>query len=197
MSNKKLESNLINMVLVLTTIAILSALSLGFTYSKTKGPIEAVQLKRKIAAIKTVTPDFDGNPSDGMYYVKDYEGLEFYPVRKNGEHAGVAIKTYSSKGFSGNIWIMLGLDSQGKIHNSSVLKHAETPGLGTKMKNEKFKKQFRGKAPASFKLLVGKDGGDVDAITAATITSRAYCDAVQKAYLAYEKGKDISARTTE
>jgi len=194
---KKLKSNLVNMLLVLTTIAALSALLLGFTYSKTKGPIEAVQLKRKIAAIKIVTPDFEGDPSDGMYKVKGYEGLELYPVSKNGKPAGTAIKTFSSKGFSGDIWIMIGLDDKAKFYNSAVLQHAETPGLGSKMKNEKFTKQFKGQSPGSFKFLVKKDGGDIDAITAATITSRAFCDAVQKAYDAFEKGKDNTARIVD
>ncbi len=68
------------------------------------------------------------------------------------------------------------------------LDHKETPGLGTKMTEPEFKEQFTGKNPAEFTLKVKKDGGPVDAITAATISSRAFCDAVQRAYNTLQKG---------
>jgi electron transport complex protein RnfG len=77
---------------------------------------------------------------------------------------------------------MAGFKVDGSINNISVLEQKETPGLGTKMKEDKFKNQFLGKNPNSYKMIVKKDGGEVDAITAATISSRAYCDAMQKAY---------------
>ena len=189
MDSKKLESNLVNMVTVLTVIAIVSSSLLGFTYLKTKDAIAAVQLKKKVEAIKAVTPAFDSNPDDNKFTA---QGIEFYPVSKGGENVGVAIKTFSSKGFSGNVSIMVGLDNQGNIYNTAVLQHAETPGLGSKMESDKFKKQFVGKSPQTFKLSVKKDGGDVDAITAATISSRAFCDALQKACTTYQKEKSSS-----
>ena len=96
MDSKKLESNLVNMVSVLTVIAIVSSSLLGFTYIKTKDAIAAVQLKKKVAAIKAVTPEFDSNPDDNKFTVQGAEGLEFYPVSKGGENVGVAIKTFSS-----------------------------------------------------------------------------------------------------
>jgi electron transport complex protein RnfG len=83
---------------------------------------------------------------------------------------------------------MVGFSPDGTIYSTSVLEQKETPGLGTKMTQPFFKDQFDGKNPSSFKLFVKKDGGQVDAITASTITSRAYCDAVQRAYDAYMKG---------
>ena len=81
-----------------------------------------------------------------------------------------------------------GLDAAGKVHNTSILEHKDTPGLGTKMAVPKFKEQVNGKDLQTFKLSVRKDGGEIDAITAATISSRAFCDAIQKAYDAYQKG---------
>ena len=80
---------------------------------------------------------------------------------------------------------MVGLLADGSISNTAVLAHKETPGLGDKMDIAKsdFPAQFIGKNPAEFKLSVTKDGGDVDAITAATISSRAFCDAVERAYI--------------
>ena len=82
---------------------------------------------------------------------------------------------------------MVGFLPNGCIYNIEVLELKETPGLGTKMTEEKFKGQFKNKNPKNFKLIVKKDNGDVDAITAATISSRAFCDAVQRAYNAFVK----------
>jgi len=84
---------------------------------------------------------------------------------------------------------MTGFSPDGKIFNISVLAHKETPGLGTKMSEPAFKNQFNDKNPSEFALKVKKDGGPVDAITAATISSRAFCDAVQRAYNTLEKGE--------
>jgi electron transport complex protein RnfG len=70
-----------------------------------------------------------------------------------------------------------------------VLEQKETPGLGTKMKGDKFLRQFRGKDPSSFNLKPKKDGGDVDALTGATITTRAFGEATQLAYDEFMKNK--------
>ena len=88
---------------------------------------------------------------------------------------------------------MVGLLPDGSINNISVLEHKETPGLGDKMQKSKstWSDQFNGKNPANYKLKVTKDGGDVDAITAATISSRAYCDAVQRAYDTFKSNGGI------
>jgi electron transport complex protein RnfG len=111
---------------------------------------------------------------------------------KNGNLVGTAIETYSKKGFSGMIKLMVGLAPDGTIINISVLSHNETPGLGDKIDKKKsdFSLQFNGKNPSTFKLSVKKDRGDVDAITASTISSRAYCDAVQRAWDAYMKSRN-------
>ena len=87
---------------------------------------------------------------------------------------------------------MVGFLPDGTIRNISVLEHAETPGLGDKMEKKKssWSEQFNGKNPESYKLQVTKDGGSVDAITAATISSRAYADAVDRAYKAYKKNSN-------
>jgi electron transport complex protein RnfG len=84
---------------------------------------------------------------------------------------------------------MVGLAPDGTVINTMILEHRETPGLGTKMAEPRFKDQFVGKNPGSGKMKVKKDGGDVDAITAATISSRAFCDAIVRAYDAWQKGE--------
>lgn len=187
---KKLPSTFPNMVLVLTVIALVSAFALGLTYSGTKEAIAQVEVKRTLAALVKVLPEFDNNPNDEKYTLEDedFAGMEFFPATRDGQPVGIAVRTYSDNGFTERIWLMVGFTNDKKINNISVLKHKETPGLGTKMSEPKFKTQFEGKDPAAFKLVVKKDGGDVDAISAATISSRAFCEAAQKAYDALQEG---------
>ena len=101
---------------------------------------------------------------------------------------GYAVNSYTNNGFSGYISLMAGFKPDGSVIGISVLEHKETPGLGTKMTEPEFKEQFTGKNPGESMLKVKKDGGDIDAITAATISSRAFCDAVQRAYNTLKKG---------
>jgi electron transport complex protein RnfG len=92
---------------------------------------------------------------------------------------------------------MAGIDKDGNFSGYEVLEHAETPGLGSKMgvwfnNPDKPAQNIIGKNPDSIKFDVKKDGGDVDAITASTITSRAFLDAMKRAYKAYEQKKQSS-----
>jgi Na+-translocating ferredoxin:NAD+ oxidoreductase subunit G len=189
----KKESSFKNMVLTLFVITAIASTALAYVYEVTKGPKAAADLAKKVNAIKEVVPEFDNNPVDEMYTVEAPDGsgmLEIYPAKKAGELVGVAVKTFTMKGFSGYIGLMVGLLPDGTINQTSVLEHKETPGLGDKMDKSKsaFPLQFNGKNPGAYKMTVKKDGGDVDAITASTITSRAFCDAVQRAYDTYQKG---------
>ena len=186
----KTESTFRNMVLSLTLISLGAAACLGFVYQITKEPIEISNLNRKLEAIKAVVPEFTNNPFEDMYRLTTPEGdsLEVYPAKKDSVIVGYAVNTYTNKGFSGYIGLMAGFKPDGTIVNITVLEHKETPGLGTKMTEPKFKDQFMEKNPADFRLKVKKDGGPVDAITAATISSRAFCDAVERAYVTLNKG---------
>jgi len=186
----KTESTFKNMVLSLTLIALVSSALLGFVYELTKEPIALSVLNKKLNAIKQVVPEFSNNPNDEMVRLPTGEGdsLEIYPAKKDDVIIGYAVNTFTSKGFSGNISLMAGFKPDGTIINIAVLEQKETPGLGTKMAEPEFKDQFNDKNPAEFALKVKKDGGPVDAITAATISSRAFCDAVQRAYNTLQKG---------
>ncbi|MDE5421319.1 RnfABCDGE type electron transport complex subunit G [Ancylomarina sp. DW003] len=195
MAGKK-ESTFINMVLVLFIVTLVASAALGGLYELTKEPIAAAKLAKKLKAIKEVVPEFDNNPSDEMYSVDMPTGdkLEFYPAKKGNKLVGTAVKTFTTNGFSGYIWVMVGFKPDGTINNYSVLEHKETPGLGTKMEPwfkqsdpAKAKCVILGKNPGNSNLTVSKDGGDVDAITAATISSRAFLEAVQTAYNEYSK----------
>ncbi|TVR72611.1 MAG: RnfABCDGE type electron transport complex subunit G [Marinilabiliales bacterium] len=192
----KRESTFFNMVLALLTITLVASASLGFIYELTKEPIEAARAARKNNAIRAVVPDFDNSPTEEQYTIAAAGGeLVFYPAKKDGELVGTAIETFTNRGFSGTIKLMVGLLPDGTIHGIEVLEHKETPGLGDKMESDKsdFSAQFEGQKPEDFRLRLRQDGGDVDGITATTISSRAYCEAVQLAYDLYiDKDADVS-----
>ncbi|RPH28886.1 MAG: RnfABCDGE type electron transport complex subunit G [Bacteroidales bacterium] len=179
----KLESSLKNMILSLFLISMVMSGALGFVYVITKKPIEETQKKAEIEAVKNVLPAFDNDPTKD---VKNIDGLMYYIGTKSGEVVGCAVKSYTNKGFSGHFEIMVGFKPDGTIYKTAVLDQKETPGLGDKMKT-KWKDQFNEKNPTSYNMKVKKDGGDVDAITASTITSRAFCDAVTRAYDGFMK----------
>lgn len=185
----KKESNFKNMVLSLFVVTLISSSTLGFVYELTKEPIRMVEINRKNDAIKSVVPEFDNNPSTETFKVlSGKDSLSFYRATLNGEIVGTAVETFTMKGFSGLIKLMVGFAPDGSIVDIAVLEHQETPGLGDKIEKGKsnFSVQFTGKNPSEFKLAVKKDNGDVDAITASTITSRAYCDALIRAFEAYK-----------
>ncbi|WP_288021874.1 RnfABCDGE type electron transport complex subunit G [Tenuifilum sp.] len=187
----KVESSFKNMALTLLVITAVASAALGLVYQVTKEPIEFAQQAKINNAIKAVLPEFDNQPANESYIVQvDGGELTFYPATKNGEQVGVAVKTFTNNGFSGLIELMVGLLPDGTINKVAVISHKETPGLGDKIEPNKsdFSLQFEGKNPESFKLMVKKDGGDVDAITASTISSRAYCDALTRAYNEFKKG---------
>jgi electron transport complex protein RnfG len=186
----KLESNFKNMVMSLFLVTFISSATLGTVYELTKEPIRLIEIKTKNDAISQVISNFDNQPFNEMFKVPSgNDSLVFYPAKLNGELTGMAVETYTMKGFSGLIRLMVGFRVDGTITSVSVLDHQETPGLGDKIQKGKstFPLQFEGKNPKDFKLMVTKDNGDVDAITASTISSRAYCDAVQRAYDVFMK----------
>ena len=186
----KTESSFLNMVLTLFLVTLIASAALGYVYELTKDPIAQAKMSKKTEAIKQVVPEFNNIPSDeGFSVFADGDSLKFYPAKKDGELVGTAIETFTNNGFSGNIKLMVGLLPDGSIYDIAVIERKETPGLGDKMEKKKsnFSEQFKGKNPDNFKIKVTKDGGDVDAITASTISSRAYCDAVLRAYNNYIK----------
>ena len=180
------------MLVALLVIAAVSGGVLGLVYGVTKDTIAQVDQKKNEAAIHAVLP-LEGEityKADTMQFT--YEGVNTtFPCNlaydANGNFQGAAVKT-NEGGFGGKIDMMVGFLADGTIKGTSVLSHAETPGLGANMTG-KFKDQFVDKNPADYKLTVTKDGGNVDAITAATITSRAFSKAVDKAYQAFMANK--------
>lgn len=185
------ESSFKNMSVTLLVITFFASLSLSGVHLLTKDTIAEGEIKRVNEGISEVVPSFDNNPF-AEYYAKaqeDGDSLYFYPATKNGEMVGTAVKTYSNSGYGGKITLMVGFLPDGTINNIVVLGHSETPGLGDKIEpsKSKFSVQFKGKNPETFKLSVRKENGDVDAITASTITSKAYCGAITRAYKVYRE----------
>ena len=190
---KKLESSLMNMVLVLTLVAVIMGGILAFVNHLTEGPINEQKEKARADGIKTVmcvdnlqvakTDEVKQNDAKGkeltytIYQIKDAEGNDL----------GAAVES-TTGGFGGDLKVLVGFDPEGNILGYTLLEHAETPGLGAKA-DKWFQKGQKGdiigKNPAE-PLTVSKDGGQVDAITASTITSRAFLLAVNNAYKAYK-----------
>jgi H+/Na+-translocating ferredoxin:NAD+ oxidoreductase subunit G len=190
----KTESTFINMTATLVVVTLVAAGLLGTAFALTKEPIRLAELKKKNEAIAVVVPGFDNEPSQEVERLfVDGDSIYLYTARKGQEVLGTAVETFTNKGFSGNFKLMVGFDPNGAIIDIAVISHAETPGLGNKMEQDKsdFHVQFMGKDPTSFNLAVKKDRGDVDAITASTITSRAYCDAVTRAYDALNRASEL------
>ena len=187
----KKESTLINMVIALVAVTFAASTSLGFIYQITKEPIAAARLAKKMDAIQNVLPEFNNEPNMEVYKIPvDGDTLYLFPAKVDGGLIGTAIESFTTQGFTGKIRIMVGLLPDGSIYDVAVLEHKETPGLGDKMERKKsdWGIQFKGKDPRNFNISVKKDGGDVDAITASTISSRAFCDAVNRAYNTYMEG---------
>lgn len=185
-----MESNLKNMIFVLLAITLVAAAAVGGVYIITKDKIEQAQVDKTNAAIAAVMPTFDNDPS-GEAIEKTVEGeiVKIYPATAAGQAVGYAVETFSKNGFGGKISLLVGFTMDGKIQKIAVLSHNETPGLGDKIDPAKsdFAVQFEGADPATMKLAVKKDGGQVDAITASTISSRAYVDAVDRAYKIFKE----------
>ena len=176
------------MVVVLFTITLVAGLSLGYVNDLTLEPKARARLAKLEKSLKVVLPEFDNNPIGQVLRVKSEQtkdSIGIYPAFKDSIFVGAAVTGASDKGYSGLVKLMVGFTPDGKIINIGVLQQKETPGLGTKIKGEKFLRQFRGKSPSTFDLKVKKDGGEVDALAGATITTRAFSEATQEAYDAF------------
>ena len=189
---KKLESSLTNMTLVLTLVAVVMGGILAFVNHLTEGPIQEQKAKALADGIKTVMVCNDLVVAEPVEVKQNIDGKEhtfiIYNVKDaQGKDLGAAVQS-ATMGFGGDLKVLVGFDTDGNILGYTLLEHAETPGLGAKA-DQWFQKGQKGdiigKSPAE-PLTVSKDGGQVDAITASTITSRAFLKAVNNAYNAYK-----------
>ena len=179
------QSTLKNMALCLSAVCLICSAVVGGAYALTKEPIDEAAKAKTTASIARVLPAFTAEPELGSI---ELNGANYTYYNVPG--TGVAIISATS-GFGGILSLMVGIAEDGTIHNTTVLSHSETPGLGAKCTtDEHFIAQFQGFDPAAKSLAVKKDGGDVDAITASTITSRAYALAVSNAVAVFNQLKE-------
>ena len=180
---KKLKSSVTNMALVLTAISVIAGGALAVVNEITKEPIAEINQKNLNDGIKKVIL---GTTEGELTVQEPWQANEttfIYATDK-----GTAVQA-SVNGFGGELKVLVGFDDEGTIKGYTILQTAETPGLGAKADTwfqEGGKGCIVGKNPATANLTVSKDGGEVDAITASTITSRAFLRAVQAAYSAYK-----------
>ena len=186
-----MESTLKNMVAVLFGITLVASAGVGVVNMITVEPIAQSKQAATTAALTEVLPPFDETTSEELTI--DEMPITVYTATKGGVVAGYAVQSMSKLGFGGAVRMMVGFDPDGRVVNINVLEQTETPGLGTKMCDEGTPllgsakgQRLEDKQLVDGKLAVRKDGGDVDALTAATISSRAYVDAVNRAWMAYK-----------
>ena len=179
------------MALALTGFSVVAGALLGWVNGVTAEPIAQANAKTLSEAIALVVPGFDNNPAASPDTV-EVNGATYivYKATKGGQPVGAAVQS-ASNGFGGTLTVLVGFDNEGNIIDYSLLSHSETPGLGSKAATW-FKKgakgDITGKNPGQEALTVSKDGGKIDAITASTITSRAFLLAINNAYAAYKNG---------
>ena len=192
---KKLESTFINMVTVLSGIAVFAAITLASVYTLTKEPIGNLERNKRQEAIRNVLPPYDHFDSIPIEMNNGVETTKVYKAYdKNNLFVGAAVESSSNNGYKGHIDIIVGFNKKGIIVNYEVLEQHETPGLGSKMvdwfKTKKAKQSIIGKDAGLAHLNITVDGGEIDAITAATISSRAFLFAVRNAYFEFISNVD-------
>ncbi len=202
-----MKSTLRNMTLSLGVLVLASGALLAGVKLLTDKPIAEASERARLAAFSDVLGEFDNNPAEGAVTLED--GTTVYPATLAGEAAGGAVEITAQEGFGGPFSLIVGFDAGGAVTGYKILNHAETPGLGAKMDiwfNDPSRpgRSIIGRYPGGADghsgasqqtdtqpqrggLAVSKDGGEIDAITGATITSRAFLGAVNSAADAYRK----------
>ncbi|MDE6278257.1 MAG: RnfABCDGE type electron transport complex subunit G [Muribaculaceae bacterium] len=199
-----MKSTLRNMTLSLGLLVVASGAILAGVKILTEEPIAEANEKARLEAFTEVLGGFDNNPAEGVVVLED--GTRVYPATLEGAPAGGAVEISAPQGFGGPFSLMVGFDAKGAVTGYRVLEHAETPGLGAKMSTWfadtlRASRNIIGRYPGGSDghtgasqqaasphgLAVSKDGGEIDAITGATITSRAFLSAVNAAADAFRK----------
>ena len=181
-----MKSTLFNMFAVLFTVTLIASAGVGAVNMITADAIAEANAAATTAAVANVLPEFD--KTDISEQTIDDMTIVVYTATKGSEIVGYAVESMTKNGFGGAIRLMVGFGADGKILNVNVLQQAETPGLGTKMTEEGnvLLGSIQNKNSWEVDFKVKKDGGELDALTAATISSRAYYEAVARAYEAYK-----------
>ena len=178
--------------IALTLVCIGAASVLAVVHHLTKKPIKDAELRQKQEALRIVLPKETVRIDQKTIIFEGSETEIHVGKDSKGRLVGYAVEATTSEGYGGDVVFLIGLDAEGKIKTYKIMIHKETPGLGDNLTSPEFKKQFIGKNLDNFTFKVTKDGGDVQAITAATISSRAACDALKRGleiFKAFKKGQ--------
>ncbi|MDY6848951.1 MAG: RnfABCDGE type electron transport complex subunit G [Thermodesulfobacteriota bacterium] len=175
------------LVIVLTLITVCAGLVLSLVENFTREPIAEQRRLETLRALSAVLPEFDNSPDQDRVVISagmDKKGKPvertFYLGRSDGKINGIAFEVVAPDGYSGEIVVMAGVRPDGTLVAVEILRHSETPGLGDKIEEDWFKRQFKGKRLDSADWRVKKDGGDFDEITGATISPRAVVGALRR-----------------
>ena len=184
-----------NMVLALTVICLVCAGLLGLVQHVTAGPIARTDAQKENAAIAAVVPAFDNEPAQEKTAVGE---SVVFTARSGETIVGYAVKVRTG-GFGGPLVMMVGFTPDGTVYNTSVISHAETPGLGAKITDPSCppREQVIGKNPATTVMDAKKYHGDIDAITASTITSRAFLKGVSLAHEVFRSLNPVQEEPVE
>lgn len=177
----------VRLVLVLTVITAGAGLILSLVEGVTRAPIARQHRLETLKALRSVLPPMDNEPDkDTVTLVTgtDRKGRKetrtFYRGRRGKVLTGVAFKVVGTQGYGGDIVIMVGVRPDGTVNGIEILSQSETPGLGARITEPKFRNQFRGKNLRNATWKVKKDGGDFDQLTGATISPRAVVKAIRE-----------------
>jgi Na+-translocating ferredoxin:NAD+ oxidoreductase subunit G len=184
---------LLKLIFVMTLVSLISGVLLAVTHVYTREPIRKTEERQLFDTVRLVLPPCDGDPAPLVFTNAAGKVATFYVARKAGAFTGVAFACSSPNGYGGPVEALLGLNAAGAIHGLEVIRMNETPGLGSKIAAPTFRAQFTGKPLEGSVWKVRKDGGPIDAITGATISSRALCHAVSQGLALYQEYKQAIA----
>lgn len=184
-------NKIVKNALILTAITLVSGLLLGGVYEITKEPIQASKEKAKQEAYKSVMSDAEEFETDNSFDEKKAEKiLEKNKINgcylsevavgkdKSGKEIGYVITSTSKEGYGGEIQISVGVSMDGTVTGIEILSINETAGLGMQATEPAFKKQFENVKTDKFEVKKDNPKGNVDALSGATITTRAVTNVV-------------------
>jgi len=182
------------LIAVLAGICAIAGFALAGVYEVTKAPIAYQKKLEVVRSLEAVLPGMGTDPDSFYVDMKREDGTPVRVYRAHGKDgksvAGVAFEVVAPDGYSGNIYIMMGVLPDGKLGGIEILSHAETPGLGALITEASWKDQFKGRSLANTNFKVKKDGGDIDQLTGATISPRAVTGAVRKGLVWFKDNKE-------
>jgi len=186
---------MLKLIFVLTVAAAVAGVLLALTDKVTRDPIARAERQELLDSLGKVLPPHDNAPDAQPVEIEEGgRTCTVYVARQGGQYAGAAFKTSSDQGYSGTIDVLVGVTADDRVSGIAILKQSETPGLGAKVASPAFTDQFQGRPISGTTWKVKPDGGDIDAISGATISPRAVTTAVDAGLQMYVRNKDTIAR---